>query len=54
MTEEAVRVRNWEWPALVMDHHVRVTSDRKWPKTGNCLQYSFITINRNEFLKYAN
>jgi hypothetical protein len=32
MDEEAIRVRNWEWPDLVTDHHARVIiTDRKWP-----------------------
>jgi hypothetical protein len=26
-----MRVRNWEWPDFVRDHHARVISDRKWP-----------------------
>jgi hypothetical protein len=61
MAEEAIGVRNWEWPDLVRDHHARVISDRKWPLKKRQViahikarsKYYFLTINRNN-LKNTN
>jgi hypothetical protein len=58
MAEEAIRVRNWEWPDLVRDHLI---SDRKWPLKKRSViacnkarsKCSFLTSNRNDFKKIA-